>query len=1091
MKTFGKVDFDAKTREWVIQPHPHVMTRLKRVFERIPKHAHGKARLSDTPENARELKWFLDRYPMEVPETVQTGLDNTAQQHSERESTISKMLEVGYEPRTFKLAVPLRSYQQLAADVALASKQLLLADDVGLGKAQPDDALVLTPDGWTRIDALEVGLTIVDPDGGWARVTGVFPQGERNVFEVLTSDGAVTRCCDEHLWTIQTSEDRAAEKTRTVPTAFIRGYLRANAARKTNGKRAHRIFLPSHSPAFFSPLPKRLPLDPYILGVLLGDGSIASGPVEVEKHDQDLHDHIRNRLPPRTKLVPTTEPFRSRIVAMDGTRYSRVFEAIDSLGLVGCRAWEKHIPEQYLRASEKDRWALLRGLMDTDGECDARSSHCVYTTTSPQLCNAFVELVRSLGGIAKACYRPRPQYKHKGQKKTGRPAWRIRINVPQCPFTIARKKERWRKTRADRYIVSIRKVGKTHTRCIRVSSKRSLYFTNGFIPTHNTASAIAALSDPSTRPALVVTLTHLPQQFAAEIDRFLPGLRVHILRGTQPYDVTDVWSGRKRKEREKAMPDVIITSYSRISGWAETLAPLIKSVTFDEVHELRHGDTQKYTAAKHLRENASYCTGLSATPINGYGSEIWYVMNIIAPGLLGTRAEFLREHCGKEEIGSDDDVVMLRASGGDKKAQLADPAAFGEYLTSSGLMLRRTRKEVGRELPPIQRIPYIIDCDPDEIREANTTAADLAKIILSQSADPTSRFNASGRLDALIRQATGVAKAPYVAEFVKMLLEQGEKVVLFGWHKEVYSIWREKLAEFNPVWYTGDEDAKEKGESKRKFCEGESNLLILSLRSGAGLDGLQYTGCRIVVFGELDWSEAQHEQAEGRVARDGQNESVACYYLLANAGSDPIIVDVLGLKRRQLEGIRNPNAPKMALKQTAVDDRARRLAASLLQRLDPQAYEKIVGSDVTDVAQTTLDFTTLVDAHVSDGLAKGEKQWEGPPAPISLTPPPTKPVVAPRESTKPPSAITPPPKVVHAKTNPDVDPRKPGPVTRPALPHQAAPVKSVVAPIQLPAKPPMAQPILHQPLATQAKPPATLPMINMDAWKGRVGVGKK
>ena len=575
---------------------------------------------------------------------------------------------------------------------------------------------------------------------------------------------------------------------------------------------------------------------------------------------------------------------------------------------------------------------------------------------------------------------------------------------------------------------------------------------------------------------------------------------MHILRGTQPYDVTDVWSGRKRKEREKAMPDVIITSYSRISGWSETLAPLIKSVTFDEVHELRHGDTQKYAAAKHLRENAEYCIGLSATPINGYGAEIHYVMNIVAPGVLGTRSEFLREHCGKEEIGSEEDVGALKERGGDKKAQLADPAAFGEYMTSSGLMLRRTRKEVGRELEPVQRIPYIIECDPDEIREVTTTAADLAKIILSQSADPTSRFNASGRLDALIRQATGVAKAPYVAEFVRMLLEQGEKVVLFGWHKEVYSIWREKLAEFKPAWYTGDEDSKEKGESKRKFCEGETNLLILSLRSGAGLDGLQYTGCRVVVFGELDWSEAQHEQAEGRVARDGQLESVACYYLLANAGSDPIIVDVLGLKRRQLEGIRNPNAPKVALKQTAVDDRARRLAASLLQRLDPQAYEEIVGKDVVDVAQRTLDFTTLVDANVDantdDGgerEGRGDRQREHRTSPPSLPPRSAPPPTAPTLAAASPQPKLASPSVAAPKTPArDNDPRKPGPVTRPTIPHQQPSVKVTVTSMPLPNKPPTVQPrATYMPSPPiSSPPPISLPKINADAWKGRVAPKK-
>ncbi len=1097
MKTFGKVEFDAKQREWVISPQPHVMLRMKRVFERIPKHAHGSARLSDTPENARELQWFLERFPMELAESTRSRLDNTAQQHQERESTISKMLAIDYVPRAFKLALPLRAYQQLAADLALASKQLLLADDVGLGKAQPDDELVLTPGGWVRMDSLRVGDAIIDPDGGWSMVTGVYPQGKRDVYEVRTSDGATTRCCDEHLWTVQTPIDRRYGVTRTIPASAIRAHLQSKPRRKGRGPDG--VFLPLHAPVTFYPSNTRLPLNPYVLGVLLGDGAISSGPLNIKKADLDLHEHVAAALPRGAMLVKTTEKHRWRIVGTDGSRRSPVRTALEKMDLIGCRAWEKHVPPEYLRASITQRWALLRGLMDTDGECDPKSAHCVYTTTSPALRDAVLELVRSLGGIAKACYRPKPTYRYKGVKKIGRPAWRIRINVPHCPFTIERKAQWWRKTRAIRKVVEVKKVGRTGVRCIRVSSKRSLYLTSGYIPTHNTASAIAILSDPSTRPALVVTLTHLPQQIADEIDRFLPGLRIHILRGAQPYDITDVWSGRRRKEREKHVPDVIITSYSRISGWSETLAPMIKSLIFDEVHELRHGGTNKYIAAKHLRQNAEYCCGLSATPINGYGGEIWYVMDVVAPGTLGTRAEFLREHCGKEEINNDEDMAVLKASGGDKKAQLADPAAFGAYMTSAGLMLRRTRKEVGRELPPVQRIPYVIDCDPEELREAQTTAAELAKIILSQSADPTSRFNASGRLDAMIRQATGVAKAPYVAEFVKMLLEQGEKIVLFGWHKHVYDIWREKLAEFNPAWYTGDEDTKDKQESKRRFCDGETNLLILSLRSGAGLDGLQYTGCRIVVFGELDWSEAQHEQAEGRVARDGQLESVACYYLLANAGSDPIIVDVLGLKRRQLEGIRNPNAPKMALKQTAADDRAKRLAAALLSKLDPDAYKELAGNAPTDITKTTADFTSLVEAHahIDDSMLPEREQERHEPtttprptAPHQVTPQPTNhSPPAPKESSIAPTT-TPPVKLHGSSTQSrPVDPRRPGPVIRPATPHQPpSPIKQTPLTTALPLRPPMLQ--RSQPTTSvQPKAPAT-PALDMSAWANRLGAKK-
>jgi hypothetical protein len=137
-----------------------------------------------------------------------------------------------------------------------------------------------------------------------------------------------------------------------------------------------------------------------------------------------------------------------------------------------------------------------------------------------------------------------------------------------------------------------------------------------------------------------------------------------------------------------------------------------------------------------------------------------------------------------------------------------------------------------------------------------------------------------------MRQATGIAKAPYVAEFVRMLLESGEKVVLFGWHREVYNIWLERLACFRPVLYTGTESAKQKDTAKDAFISGDSQLLIVSLRSGAGLDGLQSV-CSTIVKGELDYSPGVHDQCIGRLYRDGQENSVMVHFLISESGSDP------------------------------------------------------------------------------------------------------------------------------------------------------------------------------------------------------------
>lgn len=422
-----------------------------------------------------------------------------------------------------------------------------------------------------------------------------------------------------------------------------------------------------------------------------------------------------------------------------------------------------------------------------------------------------------------------------------------------------------------------------------------------------TVTSICAMARKEHLPVLVVTLTHLPGQWVREIGSFAPELQVHVLKSGKPYDLA------KRKGKEPRLPDVIISNYHKLHGWAEILGGLVRYVVFDEAQELRREDSNKYAAAKYIANKAQLRMGLSATPIYNYGSEFFNVIDVLRPGVLGTRAEFLREWCTEE-------------------TRITDPKAFGEYLRREGIMIRRTRKQVGRELPPVSKIPQYVDADPRVLDSIKGSAVELAKIILAgQQKYRGEKFEASQEFNILMRQATGIAKAPYVAEFVRLLLENGEKVVLFGWHREVYGIWMEQLKDFKPRLYTGTESPKQKEEAKEAFINGDCNPLIISLRAGAGLDGLQSV-CRTVVVGELDYSPAVIEQNIGRVGRDGQTDPVMAYFLISDEGSDPVLADILGLKRGQLEGVRDPDA-ELIERLEGGEENIKRLAQAYLNRV--------------------------------------------------------------------------------------------------------------------------------------------------------------
>jgi SNF2 family DNA or RNA helicase len=424
-----------------------------------------------------------------------------------------------------------------------------------------------------------------------------------------------------------------------------------------------------------------------------------------------------------------------------------------------------------------------------------------------------------------------------------------------------------------------------------------------------TATAICAMVRKGTLPAVVVTLSGtMPRQWADEVALFAPGLTTHVLKEGTPY---------KLPLTDGKAPDVVILNYHKLSGWAEVLRAYAGMVVFDECQELRRRGSQKYNAAEHVARGATYRLGLSATPIYNYGGELWNVIHVLDEDVLGTWDEFRREWC--EEGYTKPEHVSIK-----------EPKAMGTYLREHFVMLRRTRKDVGRELPEVSRIPQHVQCDREALENVEDAASELARIVLEQSESYRGeKMLAADRLDNMIRQATGIAKAPYVAEFIKLLVEAGEKVLVYAWHREVYSILLERLSDYDPLMFTGTESASQKQEAKDRFLDSRP-ILLMSLRAGAGVDGLQKV-CRTTVIAELDWSPGVIEQNIGRIHRDGQTDPVTAYFMVADDGADPLIAQKLGLKRQQVEGLRDPHRDLVEELQTD-PDKVKELARMYLDK---------------------------------------------------------------------------------------------------------------------------------------------------------------
>lgn len=357
----------------------------------------------------------------------------------------------------------------------------------GLGKAQPLSAKILTPAGWKTMGSMRAGSKVVCPDGSVATVTKVHPQGQKDIYRITFSDGATTEATSDHLWLTQTRNERrrkedcwSAKTTEEVASSL-----------KKEGHWNHYVPL-------VSPIPGKntlLPIHPYVIGALLGDGHVRTrgGATEVllTSADDVLIEEANRKLAGEGEFKPSKKMCYRYV---DGsTRWNKPTtfrQDIVNLGMGSGLAHEKRIPRPYMEAGPLSRLALLQGLLDTDGSpCGQTSAE--FCTTSPALASQVRELVWSLGGVCTLNERHTSFTNGNGEKQHGRKSHRLMITLPEnIPyFVLARKQNRilpgQKRGRAVRTIRSVEWVRTEEAQCITIDHPRHLYITDDYVVTHN------------------------------------------------------------------------------------------------------------------------------------------------------------------------------------------------------------------------------------------------------------------------------------------------------------------------------------------------------------------------------------------------------------------------------------------------------------------------------------------------------------------------------------------------------------------------------------------------------------------------------
>lgn len=358
----------------------------------------------------------------------------------------------------------------------------IVAGRPGMGKAQPMDSRVLTENGWVRMGDLMVGDRLASPDGrSPSCVLALHPQGERETFTVRFSDGRSVECCEDHLWRVRLPW--TPRRDRIMTTREIARRL----AKKSNRRS---ISVPLWCGEGGTDVP--YPLDPWLVGALLGNGGMTQRSVTFSTADPETLERLVSLLPQDVRCHEAG-PYGYRLSGpMIGPKPNKLITKLREIGIMGRRAEFKFVPEIYMNGTRATRLAILQGLLDTDGWVE-NGGTIMFCSVSERMAKQVQILARSLGALCKIRFSSSPKYTYNGEKKISLSAYYCRISYHdghelfRCSQKLARIKVRSRTARL--IVTAVERGPSKPMQCITVSHPSQLYVTDGYTLTHNSVMA--------------------------------------------------------------------------------------------------------------------------------------------------------------------------------------------------------------------------------------------------------------------------------------------------------------------------------------------------------------------------------------------------------------------------------------------------------------------------------------------------------------------------------------------------------------------------------------------------------------------------
>lgn len=791
------------------------------------------------------------------------------------------------------------AHQKEAIIKLLENDKFILADDMGLGKGLINSTLIYTPTGTKKICELSIGDKVIGSNGEPCNVSGVFPQPKQEIYEITFNDYIKIKTDASHLWSV-TSASYGNNSNKNVIKKHInlttkQMYDGGKITIKGRGYNINKDYevetyykSPNGNNKWQIPIVKpiefynnvELPIDPYLLGVCLGDGHFNKNNTCVIGTHKDDFDELLGSF--ELKSIGFNRELKEGRIPFG--------KILNELELHNTRSHTKFIPYIYKYSSIESRLAILQGLMDTDGHCMLSKNGAFqgtqYSTVSEKLCDDVAEIVHTLGGICRKSSKL-GSYTKNGVKVECRISYRLNIKLSNDmnPFRLKRKADAYnqpKKYSVGRYIKNIEKVGEDYTTCISVDADDKLYVAEHCIVTHNTSSAIVASIEAKPNKTLIICPASLKQNWEREIRNY-SDKPIYICEGKKyddnanfviiNYDILKNFHSLKSKEEsiiQKSKFDLII---------------------LDECHLVKNPQASRTKLINDICKDIKKIWLLTGTPLTSRPIDYFNLLSLVDSPVSRNWMAYVRRYCAGYQFNVGMNKVW-NVNGASNLDELRE--------RTSPLLLRRLKENV-LDLPEKIITPIYLTLKSKEYENVMGEYFDWVKNNPKESKSLSVQFTKLMK----VRQIIANEKIKNTIELIENTLEQERKVIVFSNFTnsldKIYEHFK-KIA----VKLDGSSTMKQRQDSVDKFQNEDKIKVFVGNIKAAGV-GITLTSADVVIFNDLSFVPADHSQAEDRAYRIGQKNSVSVLYPIFENTIEGIIYDMLDRKKKIISTVLGDN----------------------------------------------------------------------------------------------------------------------------------------------------------------------------------------